>query len=782
MAENIPLNLNRIIPAEENFMKKTNSKTAARRGMRCAAVWSKALCTTMLLGAMTGNVFAQTTKRSSTPDDSARHVKVIHLEKVVVSSSTADKKTPMTTSTLSREKLDEAKIAVSVPYMLELEPSVVVSGENGATGETKISIRGVSASRINVNINGITLNDPESQEVFWYNIPNLGGMAQNLQIQRGVGASTGGSPSFGAAMNFQTFNASSRPYANVDLSYGSWNTLQQGITAGTELTKHNLSFDMSYNNTSSDGFIRGSGADQQSLFLSGGYYGERSILKAVFIMGHQKTGITWNGAYDYQLDADRLYNPAGEYLDDAGNTRYYDNETDYYNQRHYQLYYSYLASSHLTFNAAFDFTHGDGYYENYRYNKKVKQYGLTLLNGNSKDDFIHRKEVYNSTYTGNFWARYSNNNTTIDFGESFVQYFGDHFGNLIWSKDSVALDGDYIAVNRVTPYEWYRNEGVKTDNTFYVKMKKDFSKQWNLYAEAQLRSIDYSLYGTESDREDIDFREQYLFFNPKVGVNFAPDSKNRFYFVAGVVSREPTRSDIKETYLEGDTIKAETMADFELGYSINDENYTFGANLYAMLYKDQLTPSGNYSPSGYALMENVDKSYRLGIELVGGYRFTRWFSMDGNLTLSTNRIVDYSCMVTTDDWSTKQLVEFGNTNLSLSPSVIGAAIATFRPFKGTKLQVIGKYVGAQYADNSSREEMKVDPYFLLNVRCSHTFDFNNGNQLECQLAVNNVLDNDYRLSAYASSTIDPSTGAFTYDRTWFQQPGINFMGRVIYRF
>ena len=709
------------------------------------------------------------------------------LDEVIISSSRADNKTPLTTSTLDHQALEEQKIAISMPYMLELEPSVVVTGENGPTGETRISIRGVSASRINVNINGITLNDPESQEVFWYNIPNLGGMAQSLQVQRGVGASTGGSPSFGAAMNLQTLNAGSHPYGNVELGFGSWNTMTQGFTVGTGVTKHGFSFDAAYNGTSSDGFIRGSGADQRSLFLTAAHYSERSILKAVFIMGHQTTGITWNGAYAADLDNDRLYNPAGEYYDAAGNRHYYKDETDNYNQRHYQLYYSFLATDRLTLNAAFDFTHGDGYYENYRYNKKVKQYGLTLMNGNAKGDFIHRKEMFNSTYTGTLSANYTpSERTTLSFGETFVYYDGNHFGNLLWSQDSLALNGDYLEVDKANPYEWYRNQGIKKDNTFFAKLNTEFSDNLNLYAEAQMRHVDYAIFGLEADRENIDFHEQYTFFNPKVGVNYLLFDRHRFYFVAGVVSREPTRSDIKESYLEGDTMRAETMLDVELGYNVGNENFSFNANLYAMLYKDQLTPSGNYSPSGYALMENVDKSYRLGLELTAGYRFNKLFSLDGNLTLSTNRILDYSCMVTTDDWSSKQLVDFGNTNLSLSPSVIGAAIATLRPFKNAKFQLIGKYVGEQYADNSSREEMKVDPYFLLNARASYCFHLNHKQQheqeLELQLAVNNILNHDYRLSAYSSSTIDPITGSFTYDRTYFQQPGINFMGRVIYRF
>ncbi len=695
----------------------------------------------------------------------------------------ADAKTPMTTTTLNQQELDEAKIALSLPYMLELQPSVVVSGENGFTGGTRISIRGVNASRINVNINGITLNDPESQEVFWYNIPNLGGMAQSLQVQRGAGVSVGGSPSFGAAMNLQTLTAGGVPYGNVELGFGSWNTLTQGISFGTGLMKHGFAFEGTYNGITTDGFIRGSGADQQSLFLTASHYGVRSMLRAVFILGHQTTGITWNGATADQLDLDRRYNPAGEYFDAEGNRHYYKDETDNYNQRHYQLYYTYIASKRITLDAAFDFTHGDGYYENYRYNKNVGQYGLNLLNGNTKSDFIHRKEMYNSAYTGTVSARYTPSDKTIlHFGETFVYYDGNHFGNLLWSQDSLNFEGQYMEVDKASPYEWYRNKGIKQDNTFFARINTDLSDALNLYAEAQMRIVDYAIFGIEAERENLDFHEKYLFFNPKVGTNYQFNDRHRLYFMAAVVSREPTRSDIKETYLEGDTIKAETMLDIELGYNVTNERLSFNTNLYAMLYRDQLTPSGNWSPSGYALMENVDRSYRLGLELAAGYRFSKMFSLDGNLTVSTNRIIDYTCMVTLDDWSGKQLMSFGNTHLALSPSVIGAAIATLRPFKNAKLQLIGKYVGKQYADNSSREEMKVDPYLLLNARASYIMHFSKGSELEFQLAVNNILDHDYRLSAYSSSTVNAATGDFTYDRTYFQQPGINLMGRVIYRF
>ena len=266
----------------------------------------------------------------------------VQLKEIEINSSYADEKTPMTTSEMTREELQEIKLLPSLPYQLELEPSVVVSGENGMVGATSLRIRGVDATRINVNINGITLNDPESQSVFWYNIPNLGGMAQSIQLQRGIGASNGGSASFGGAMNLQTFTVAPKAFGQADIAYGSFNTRQYGITTGTGIIRkgiNNFSFDMAYSGLNSDGFIRNGKADQQSLFLNGGWFGKRSLLKAVFIMGHQKTGITWDGASAEDLDQDPTYNGTGSYYDEFGNVHYYDNETDNYDQRHYQLYF-----------------------------------------------------------------------------------------------------------------------------------------------------------------------------------------------------------------------------------------------------------------------------------------------------------------------------------------------------------------------------------------------------------------------------------------------------------
>lgn len=698
---------------------------------------------------------------------------VRRLDEVIIQDARVSNKTPLTTSTMSREQLDEARTELSVPYMLETQPSVVASGENGTIGGTYIRIRGVEPNRINVNLNGITLNDPESQQVFWYNIPNLGGMSQSMQIQRGMGASTGGSSAMGAAINMQTLNARDKAYGMADIAYGSWNTRQYGISAGTGILKSGLSFDFAYSGLTSDGFVRSWGTDQQSFFGSVSWYGERTLIKLLTIIGNQKTGIAWNGAYPDQLDADPTFNTAGMY-DMDGDTMYYPNETDNYWQRHYQLYISHLFSDKWSVKGAFDFMHGGGYYEQY----------MTAFSGyvpapfTDISDVVFQKRMDNYTYTGNAAVNYNGDKLTFSLGDNFIYYDGLQYGDVIWYRDT--------AMHYNLPYRWYDNKSAKLDNSVYAKATYDFNSNLNAYADLQLRMVNYRIHG---DGDDVfpglfDFTNNYLFFNPKLGVNYRINDHQRTYFVAGINSREPVRFDIMSAYANNDTIRPETMLDLELGYQIAHNRWAFNANLYAMLYKDQMTPNGDVL-TGYALMENVEKSYRLGVELEGGYKVADWFRMDANLTLSMNKVLDLTYFVFETGDATQRAVT-GTTDLALSPSVVGAAIATFNPFKNAKLQFIGKYVGKQYADNTSRECYAIDPYFLLNVKASYTWHLRGTNEIEAQLVVNNVLNHKYRLSAWVydgyDDYTDPAAPYYYHDRAFLQQPGINFMGRVIYRF
>lgn len=686
---------------------------------------------------------------------------VRQLDEVLISDSRASSGSPFTVSTLGSEQLQEVRTEVSVPYMLELQPSVVVSGENGKMGETSMRIRGVDASRINVNINGITLNDPESQSVFWCNIPNLGGMAQSIQIQRGAGASIGGTASFGGAINLQTLNARDRAYAEAGLSAGSWNTRQYGVAAGTGISPKGFALDLACNGQTSDGFVRGGFADQQSLFATASRYADRSLLRALVIIGSQHTGITWNGESAADLDADPACNSAGRYCDEAGNVRYYPDESDNYNQRRYQLASSLLLADAWSLKAVADYTHGDGYYEQYKYDKPYASFNLAAA---GRSDYITRKNERNGAFTANLSATRRSGRLSLTLGETLLRFDADHYGSIVWCKDSAALGGR----------EWYRNRGLKWDNTAYLKAEYEASERLDFYADLQLRLADYSIRGFADDLFDIDFHEQYRFFNPKAGLSWQPGRGQEFYALAALSHREPTRSDIKDAVGRADTVRAEALLDIEAGYRRQTPRHALGINAYAMLYHDQLTPSGDLSSSGYALMENVDRSYRLGIELAGGTRLCRRLRLDANLTLSTNKIINYTYTDFAEGDTAMQTLT-ANTDLAYSPALVGAALATFEPAKNLKLQFIGKYVGAQYLDNTSRQCYRQPAYFLLNARIGYTWQLPHDKSVEAQLALNNLLNHRYRIGAWAAD--DCWEGCHHYCG-WYQQPGFNLMARV----
>ncbi|MDD4141612.1 MAG: carboxypeptidase-like regulatory domain-containing protein [Bacteroidales bacterium] len=707
----------------------------------------------------------------------------VMVDEVIISDTRVGSGTPLTTSELGREELREKNVGAALPYLLELQPSMVSTAENGTQiGNTSFRLRGTDATRINVNINGVPLNDPESQAVYWVNIPNLAGMAQSIQIQRGIGASTGGSSAFGGAVNIETLSVAEHPYATMDLSYGSFNTLQTSANIGSGMLKHGFSVDAGYTKLVSDGYIRNGYCDHQSFFLSAGKYGKRSLLKVVAILGQQTTGITWNGTHSDMLEIDRTYNDAGEYYDDAGNVRYYDNETDNYWQDHVQVYYSYMLTDRWTLNAAADYAYGFGYYENYKYNKSFGKYGLEnpIINGGecNKSDFIVRKYLDNDLIVGNIAARYHSERLSLSFGEMMTFFYNEHYGDVLWSKYN---DGS-ISEN----YRWYYNDSHKNDATSFFKADLKLSSSWQLYADIQYRYAQYVMKGEDDDLGTLDQTHYYSFFNPKAGFTYIPSDKHRVYFLTGIVNREPTRADLKDALKYGgqEVPKPETMLDVETGYSYNPSSWMISANLYFMGYKDQLVSSGKLNDVGYVLMENVAKSYRIGLETVAGVQILSWLNLEANLTLSRNKVVDYvyykDMYDDRDNWNSlgQEAEELGNTDIAFSPSVVSAAVLKIEPVKNFFIQFTGKYVGRQYYDNTSREETCLDDYFVMNGKLSYALNIGKNDEVEFQFLVNNILNNLYSNNAWGYTSYFQDGGAIV-DSYYFPQPGINCMGRVV---
>jgi iron complex outermembrane receptor protein len=708
------------------------------------------------------------------------------LDSAVVSTSRAGESTPVTYSMVQREQLQKTSPSSSLPMALAIQPSVVAVNEGGTgLGYSKMTVRGVKGSQINVTLNGITLNDAESQEVFWVNIPALSSLLSSVQVQRGLGTSASGAGAFGASINMSTASVSQDAYASVDVGYGSYNTFTATAAAGTGKGRKGFYFDFACSKGFTDGYIRNAYADVASAYAALGWMDEKNSLRLMWLYGDQHTGITWNGIDLQQYEKDRRYNPAGEYHDALGNVRYYDNETDNYTQHHLQLNYTRMLGERLLWTSTFHWTNGDGYYENYRPAGMSGYYGFTK---DFTGDFIIREALVNNYFVLNSDIRYRSDVLNLTSGFTLSDYDGDHIGQVRWS-DFLGDDYDYSS------HSWYLNNGRKKEANVFVRAEYEPLDWLTAYADLQYRGVWLRMEGPEDDNVPLDYSTDWQFFNPRAGMSFRWSERHRAFLSAAVGHREPGRADIKEniknawlTDVPDVALKPEKMLDVEFGYSFQSEKVGASVNVYLMEYWDMLLETGKLSNVGYAIKENVDRGWRRGLELCASYEPLKWFRADANITLSSNKIRDYKEYVqnvdTYDNWAMTgrtTMYEYGNSTMLMSPSVTGMMKLTFIPWKKAAVSIDGKYVGMQYLDNTMTLSRSIPSYFVSNLSVSHTFDLNRGS-LGLALYVNNLFNNMYYADGWCWKNIIEEDGALVDGIGIYPQAPVNYMLKASYRF
>lgn len=760
------------------------------------------------------------------------------LDSVVVSASRAGKNTPVTYTMVGKEQMRRTNPINSLPMTLSLQPSVVAVNEGGTgLGYSKMTIRGTKGSQINVTLNGITLNDAESQEVFWVNIPALTNILSSVQLQRGLGTSANGAGAFGASVNMSTASVGAEPYANLDISYGSYNTFSATVAAGTGLTKSGFYLDLAYSRGYTDGYIRNAKARVQSAYAAIGWMKGNNSLKFTYLMGDQHTGITWSGIDLETYETDRRYNSAGEYTDIYGNVHYYDNQTDNYTQHHLQLNYTHQFPKNVTWSTTFNFTKGDGYYEEYETGKGAQEYNLdnsmglklnevkddeghilyyefneipeiinrddgTVISMTNKGDFIEREAMDNYYLVLNSEVRYTGNKMNFTGGINLSRYDGDHIGQLLWGN-RLPEGFDYDAYNAA--HTWYLNNGLKNELNVFARAEYSPVEWMTAYVDLQYRGVSLKMAGPDDDGSPLDYSTSWNFFNPRAGLTFSWAGRHKAYVSAALGNREPGRSDIKDVIITNNLIdqnggdgkreelKPEKMVDVELGYTYSAPKVTASANLYFMEYFDMLLETGRLSDSGYAIKENAGRGYRRGIELAVAWDVLPWMRIDANTTLSLNKIKDYVAYIPVYDSDYNFLRNFrqdcGKTDMLMSPSVVGMVQLSFTPFrtlannslKTTTLSINGKYVGKQYMDNTSSADRCIPAYFVSNLSLTHEFRLKGG-VLGLGAYVNNLFNNMYYADGGASREMyDGSDEVTTYVWIYPQAP-MNFMFKLSYRF
>ncbi|NQV01239.1 MAG: TonB-dependent receptor [Bacteroidia bacterium] len=655
---------------------------------------------------------------------------------------------PTAYTTISRVKIEEANLGRDLPYVIQSTPSVIVTSDAGnGIGYTGLNIRGIDLTRINVTINGIPLNDAESQGVWFVDLPDLASSSENIQIQRGVGTSTNGAGAFGATINILTTEMKQDPYGELAASYGSFNSYKTTLKFGSGILKSGLAVDGRLSYISSDGYIDRAFSKLKSFYVSGGYYGKKTTLKFVSFSGYEKTYQAWEGVPRDSLSTNRTYNPAGEYTDSTGQVRYYDNQTDNYQQDHYQLIFSQKLGVKWNINAALFLTNGKGYYESYKPDETFAEYGLddVIIGGDTiqSTNLVNRKWLDNSYYGLTFSTIYTlPDRLKLIIGGGISQYYGEHFGRVIWAR--YTSNGD-------NQRNWYENTGLKNDVNIFVKGTWQVMKKLTLFADLQYRYVDYRMDGELDDLRSINQFHLFHFFNPKTGIFFDFTEHLKGYLSFGVGNREPSRNNYKDADLNR-IPTSERLYDYELGTTYKRSTWMAGINLYYMDYRDQLVLTGEINNVGEAIMVNVPHSYRTGIEVTAGVNLWKKVQWDITGTFSLNKIKNFTEYVDDYDsaWNfTGQTVTFlGTTDLSFSPNVIIGSILTYKPVKGVTASLHSRYIGKQDIDNTANDDRSLHPYFVNNLVLGYQFRLKPFSQIGINLMINNLFSQHYETNAW----------------------------------
>jgi iron complex outermembrane receptor protein len=687
----------------------------------------------------------------------------LFLQPVEVRAIRASENAPFAQTNLNARDIEKQNLGQDLTFLLNQTPSVVVNSDAGnGVGYTGIRIRGTDATRINMTLNGIPYNDAESQGLFLVNLPDFASSVSSIQVQRGVGTSSNGAGAFGATLNLSTHDFKESAYGELNNSYGSFNTWKNTVKAGSGLINDHFTIDARLSRISSDGYVDRASSDLRSFYLSTAYITQKSNLRINVISGKEKTYQAWNGVLQSDLSDCRTCNSAGTEKPGAP----YKNETDNYRQDHYQLFFNHSFSEKLSINTAGFLTRGLGYYEQYKAEEDYADYGLPypVIDATTvgTTDLIRQLWLDNYFYGGIYSMQYKQNATQITIGGGYTRYDGDHYGKVIWSKEGGIPDD----------YKWYDLDAVKTDLNFYGKWQQQFGRRWQSFVDLQYRNVQYDIEGFRNNPH-LTTNNTWNFFNPKAGISFTQNNWNAFGSFS-IGNKEPNRDDF-EAGAEQQPTK-ETLYDLELGIERRKGNYSWGANFYYMGYRDQLVLTGKVNDVGAYTRSNIDRSYRMGIELQGTFRPTNWFQLSGNMTLSENKVLDFVEYIDDYDAGGQIKRQYDKTDISFSPAITGGATARFNPFPEAEIALIGKYVGRQYLDNTSNRDRSLAPFYVQDLRLRYTVKEKFFREIGFIFQVNNLLDKKYEPNGY--------TFSYLYDKTLitenyvYPMAGINWIAGV----
>lgn len=690
--------------------------------------------------------------------------KVNQLDEVLVSAIRVTTKTPVSFSNLDKKEIAPRNLGQDIPILMNFLPSVVTTSDAGnGVGYTGIRVRGSDATRVNVTINGIPYNDSESHGTYWVNMPDFASSVESLQLQRGVGTSTNGAGAFGASLNMLTDNYAKQSNGEISNSFGSFKTRKHTVKFSTGLLNDHFELAGRVSVLHSDGYVDRAASDLKSYFLQGTYVGKTTLIKVLVFGGRERTYQAWYGVDSETLSADRTFNFAGMYTDVGGNTRFYQNQTDNYQQDHFQWHWNEKISNNWNTNLAFHYTRGKGYYEEYQEDQAFSDYGLLPFGTVTSTDLVRQKWLENDFYGTTFSANYKAKKLDFIFGGGYNKYEGDHFGRVIWAR---------FASQSELGFPYYQDFATKTDGNLFAKANFQVSAEVSLFGDVQIRNVHYKANSPETGVVNDNFN----FFNPKAGLNYDINGGNKLYFSYARANREPNRTDY-----ENGSPRPEKLNDFELGLRHTASKVKWNANIYYMAYKDQLILTGELDEVGSPIRENSGDSYRLGLELDATVTVLDKVVIRPNITVSTNKNKNFKFQ------RDGVVTNLGNTNIAYSPDFIAANSVTYMPIENLQFSLLSKFVGEQYMGNIDAETSKLSAYFVNDLSISYEIKPKSVfKSILLTALVNNIFDYKYESNGYF----------YTYDDDWsnpgqvttiegagyYPQAGINFLAGLTLKF
>lgn len=767
----------------------------------------------------------------------ADSLKMINLQEVVVKGVRAQQNAPFAVANFKKSELQSfGKTGRELPFLFANTPGVVAWSENGTgIGTSHIRIRGAADSRINVTLDGVALNSPEDQCVFWANMNSYAALMGSAQIQRGIGTSTNGDGAFGGTISLATAAPSLKPQLEVNGGFGTYNTYNVGFNFSSGLLWDHVVFNGAYHESSTDGFLHGTAGRQGSYLGAVTYYGDKFTLSYKNVGNFEKTGQAWSGITggndDATLVADGMftykdlykkglgrYNSLYEGLvfdddnytfpkDANGNYQtyrykmadgsYWEKTTDNFYQNHNILSAVFTPSDHWSHNVAIHYTYGYGYYSELRPDNKLSKFGLTYkdANGNKikRDDMVRRKGLTQHNYGVLYNINYKDETWNVTGGLYLQQFRGNHFGYLTYFKNQ-ELNNHFRPNN--SNYQYYDSDARKFDYSAFFKANYHFNDYWNLFADLQYRYVQYNTSGRNDKfyeetsgyfNQPLNVSERYNFVNPKTGISFAKDGHHAYASIA-YANREPERNNFTDNGAYP-APTPERLMDIELGYNYHANNWYAGVNLYYMDYTNQFVQTGAQSDIGENLTTNIKDSYRMGAEIEAGWSPLSFLTLEGNAALSRNRIKDFDEMASVDWESSFRKIHYSSSTLAFSPSAILNGFATFH-YQGAQLIWHTNFVSRQYLDNTENNVRSLPCYSQTNIHANYTFRpgkrFAGLREVVVGCDFNNIFNRHYAASGWVYSTILDNDGHPNDNRYtqigWIPMAGFNVMGNITLKF